>query len=33
VKSEDSAITLGDLYQKKVLNQEFDVVAYVAEVK
>lgn len=33
VKSEDSAVTLGSVYQKRTLNQEFDVVAYVVAVK
>ena len=33
VKSEDSAVTLGSLYEKRILNQEFDVVAYVVNVK
>lgn len=32
-KNEDTAITLGEVYDKKVFNQEFDVIAYVDEVK
>lgn len=33
VKNEDTAITLGQGYERKVFNQDFDIVAYVVEVK
>ena len=33
VKNEDTAITLGEVYDRKVLHQDFDVIAYVVEVK
>lgn len=32
-KAEDTAITLWDLYERRIFNQQFDVVAYVVEVK